>query len=69
MYVFQEMKLLFSKQIYYVLSPSSYTYISVRDLYISRISPPILLQGDTVYVDRSWEYLNRSKTHECGNWD
>jgi hypothetical protein len=20
------------------------------------------------YVDRSWEYLNRSKTHECGNW-
>ncbi len=21
------------------------------------------------YVDRSWEYINRSKTHECGNWD
>ncbi len=20
------------------------------------------------YVDRSWEYLNRSQTHECGNW-
>jgi len=21
------------------------------------------------YVDRSWEYINRSQTHECGSWD
>ncbi len=21
------------------------------------------------YVDRSWEYINLSQTHECGNWD
>jgi hypothetical protein len=21
------------------------------------------------YVDRSWEYNNRSQPHECGNWD
>jgi len=21
------------------------------------------------YVDRSWEYINCSQTHECGNWD
>jgi hypothetical protein len=21
------------------------------------------------YVDRSWEYINRSRTHEWGNWD
>ncbi len=21
------------------------------------------------YVDRSWEYINRSQKHECGNWD
>jgi hypothetical protein len=20
------------------------------------------------YVDRSWEYINRSQIHECGNW-
>ncbi len=20
------------------------------------------------YVDRSWEFINRSQTHECGNW-
>ncbi len=43
-YVFPEMKLLFPKQNYNVLSPSFYTHISVRDLYISRIGLPILLQ-------------------------
>ncbi len=21
------------------------------------------------YVDRFWEYINRSQTHECGNWE
>jgi hypothetical protein len=21
-----------------------------------------------MYVDRSWDYINRSKAHECGNW-
>ncbi len=40
------MKLLFPKQNYNVLSPSFYTHISVRDLYISRIGLPILLQGN-----------------------
>ena len=43
-YVSPEMKLLIPKQNFNVLSPSSYTYISVRDLYISRIGLPILLQ-------------------------
>jgi hypothetical protein len=43
-YVFPEMKMLFPKQNYNVLSPSSYTHVSVRDLYISRIGLPILLQ-------------------------
>ncbi len=38
------MKLLFPKQNYNVLSPRSYTHISVSDLYISRIGLPILLQ-------------------------
>jgi hypothetical protein len=43
-YVFPEMKLFFPKHNYYVLSPSSYTHISVRDLYIFRIGLPNLLQ-------------------------
>jgi hypothetical protein len=46
-YVFSELELLFPKQNYNVLSLSSFTHISVRDLYISRISLPILLQGNT----------------------
>jgi hypothetical protein len=62
-----EMKLLFPKQNYDVLSPSSYPHIPVRDLYISRIGLPILLQ-ENMYVDRSWEYINRLHTHECGIW-
>jgi hypothetical protein len=45
-YVLPEIKLLFPKQNYNVLSPSSYTHISVSDLYISRIGLPILLQGN-----------------------
>ncbi len=45
-YVFPEKNLLFPKQNYNVLSPSSYTHISVRDLYVSRIGLPFLLQGN-----------------------
>ena len=37
---------LFPKQNYNVLSPSSYTHTSVRDLYISRIGLPVQLQGN-----------------------
>jgi hypothetical protein len=44
--VFPAMKLIFPKQNYNVQFPSSYTHISVRDLYISRISLPILPQGN-----------------------
>jgi hypothetical protein len=42
-------------------------HLSVSDLYIHRISLPILAAGK--YLDQFWEYINRSQTHECGNWD
>jgi hypothetical protein len=45
-FVFSEMKLLFPKMNLNVLSPSSCTHISVRDINISRIGLPILLQGN-----------------------
>ncbi len=45
-YVFPEMELLFTKQNYKVLYPSSYTQTSVKDLNISRIVLHILLQGN-----------------------
>jgi hypothetical protein len=66
-YIFPEIKLLFPKQNYNVLSPNSYTQISERDIYISRIGSAYSAAGK--YVDRSWEYINYSQTHECGNWD
>ncbi len=25
--------------------------------------------GNMWIVDRSWEFINRPQTHECGNWD
>jgi hypothetical protein len=40
-------------------SPNFYIYVSVGDLYIHTIGLPILLQ----------EYIDRSQTNECGNWD
>jgi hypothetical protein len=55
-YVFPELKLLFPKQKNNVLSPSSYTHISVRDLYISKIGLPILLQG-IMWIDPGKIYI------------
>jgi hypothetical protein len=66
-YVFPDMKLLFIKQKCNVLSPSSCTHISVRDLYISRIGLPILLQ-EKMWTDPGNMYI-RSQIHECGKWD
>ncbi len=65
-YVFPEMKLLFPKYNSNILSPSSYTHISLRDLYISRIGLPILLQGN-MWTNPG--YINCSQTYECENWD
>jgi hypothetical protein len=31
--------------------------------------PSICLFCCRKYVDQSWEYVNRSLTHDCGNWD
>jgi hypothetical protein len=45
------------------LSPNFHIHASVSDLYIPTIGLTISATGK--YVDRSWEYLNRSQTHEC----
>ncbi len=43
------------------------TFICLRAIYI--IPRSICLFCCRKYVDQSWEYINRSQTHECGNWD
>ncbi len=65
-YVLPEMKLLFPKQNYNVLCPSSYTHISVWDLYISRIGLPILLHGNMWNNPRSTQIAHRYINVEIG---
>jgi hypothetical protein len=65
-YVFPEIKRLFPKQNYNVLSPSSYTPISVRDLYISRIDLPILKLGNMWTDPGNIEIAHRLMNVEIG---
>jgi hypothetical protein len=56
---------LFPKQNYriiYSVSQFLHSYICKKIIYF---------QDRSVYfaADWSWEYINRSQTHECGNWD
>jgi hypothetical protein len=50
-------KLIFPEKELLDHSPNFHIHVSVGDLYIPTIDLPILLQE---YVDRSWEYINRS---------
>jgi hypothetical protein len=46
-------------------SPNFQIHVFESHLYIPTIGLPILLQENMW----SWENINRSETHECGNWD
>jgi hypothetical protein len=39
--------------------PERFIYSQDRSTYFPAVN----------YADLSWEYINRSQTHECGNWD
>jgi hypothetical protein len=45
-------------------SPNFHIHISV---FIPRIDLSYSAAGNM--WNRSWEYINRAQTHECGNWD
>ncbi len=53
------------------LSPNFHTHVSVSylqySIYVFLGSVQIFPAAE--YADRSWEYINRSQTHECGSWD
>jgi hypothetical protein len=61
----ENLKQIFPEKEYRDLSPNFSIHVSVSELYIPRW---VCLFGWRKYVDWSWEYINRSKTHECGNW-
>ncbi len=69
-YVFPEMKLcslLISKtELLCSVSQFLHSYVCERFIYFQDQSAYSALGK---YVDRYWEYINRSQTHECGNWD
>jgi hypothetical protein len=48
------------------LIPNIHIHISVSNLYISTIGPPMLLQLNR---NISWKYTNRSQIHECRFWE
>ncbi len=61
----ENVKQIFPEKDYRGLSPNFHIHVSVSQLYISTMG---LLFCGRKYVDPSWEYINRSQTHECGNW-
>jgi hypothetical protein len=58
-----EAKLFPEKELHGV-SPNYHLHISESALYIPRIGPHIFLQQ---HRQKSWEYINSSQRHECGN--
>jgi hypothetical protein len=50
------------------LSPNFHIHVSVSDLYIPTIGPPIFLQQNR-QTDRGNICINRSPKHECRNWE
>jgi hypothetical protein len=48
--------------------PISTSCVSERFIYFQDQST-YFPAAASVCLDRSWEYINRSQTHECGNWD
>ncbi len=45
------------------------TLIYLWEIYILYFQDRYAYSATGKYVDRFWEYINRSQTHECGNWD
>jgi hypothetical protein len=69
-YVFPEMKLrglgVSKTELKWALN--FHIHVSVIDLYIPRISLPILLQPNR-QTNPGIIYINRSQTHKCRNWE
>ncbi len=68
-FVFPEMNLLFPKQDCNVLSPEFLHSYICEKFYLFPGSVCLFCCREKQYVDQSWEYIDRSQTHECGNWD
>ncbi len=61
-------KQIFPEKEFQGLSPNFHIHVSASDLYVFPGSV-CLYSAAGNYVALSWEPINRSQTHECGNWD
>ncbi len=64
----ENLKQIFPKNELHGHSPNFHLHVPRSYLYISTIDLPTVFRCRK-YVDRSWECINHSQTHECGNWD
>ncbi len=60
-------KRIFPEKVLCDLSPNFHIHVSMTGSYIPTIG--YAYSAAEKHVDRSWEYINRSQTHECGIWD
>jgi hypothetical protein len=61
----ENLKLIFPEKEDRGLSPNFHIHVYVGEYIFPRW---VCLFCWRKYVDRTWEYINRSQTHECGNW-
>ncbi len=62
----ENLKQIFPAKEYRGLSPNFHIHVSVSILYIPTMGLPFLLEEICGPILQ--EYINRSQTHECGNW-
>jgi hypothetical protein len=48
---------------------SQFPHSSVCERFIYSRDRSAYSATENMCVDQSWEYINRSQTHECGNWE
>jgi hypothetical protein len=61
----ENLKQIFPEKEYRGLSPNFHIHVSVSELYFPTMGMPVLLEEICRLILGN---MNRSKTHECGNW-
>jgi hypothetical protein len=65
----KNLKQIFPEKEYRGLSPNFHIHVSVSESYIPMMGLPVPLEEICRLILGIYEYtVNRSKTHECGNW-
>jgi hypothetical protein len=63
----ENLKQIFPEKEYWDLCPNFHIHVSVSELYIPTMGLPVMLE-EMCRLILGILYINRSTTHECGNW-